>query len=133
MGVIGYKGSINGGMKMIKKMLERGTLNISEDVFAIISSIVIDEMEGIASTVSDFRDDFIRVVNKKGNQRGISINQNEEELLIDIKVSVYLEENLCDLCVELQKRIIDEIKIMTGIEVSAVNVIIDSIRTKEEK
>lgn len=118
---------------MIKKMLDKGTLNISEDVFAIISSIVIDEMEGIASTVSDFRDDFIRVVNKKGNQRGISINQNEEELLIDIKVSVYLEENLCDLCVELQKRIIDEIKIMTGIEVSAVNVIIDSIRTKEEK
>ncbi|KEF35999.1 hypothetical protein M670_04798 [Schinkia azotoformans MEV2011] len=118
---------------MIKKMLERGTLNISEDVFAIISSIVIDEMEGIASTVSDFKDDFIRVVNKKGNQRGISINQNEEELLIDIKVSVYLEENICDRCIELQKRIIEEIKIMTGIEVSGVNVMIDSIRMKEEK
>lgn len=118
---------------MIKKMLERGTLNISEDVFAIISSIVIDDMEGIASTVSDFKDDFIRVVYKKGNQRGISINQNEEELLIDIKVSVYLEENICDVCIELQKRIIDEIRIMTGIEVSGVNVMIDSIRTKEEK
>ena len=114
-------------------MLEKGTLNISEDVFAIISSIVIDETEGIASTVSDLKDDFIRVVNKKGNQRGISVNQNEEELFITIKVSVYLSEKICDSCVELQKRIIDEIKVMTGISVSGVNVIIDSVRIKEEK
>lgn len=118
---------------MIKKMLEKGTLNISEDVFAIISSIVIDEIDGIASTVSDLRDDFIRVVNKKGNQRGISVNQNEDELLIDIKISVYLGENICDLCIELQRRIIEEIKIMTGVEVTGVNVMIDSVRFKEEK
>ncbi|WP_458414017.1 Asp23/Gls24 family envelope stress response protein [Schinkia sp. CFF1] len=118
---------------MIKKMLEKGTLNISEDVFAIISSIVIEEMEGIASTVSDFKDDFIRVVNKKGNQRGISVSQNEEKLLITIKVSVYLGENICEHCVELQKRIIEEIKIMTGIDVTSVNVLIDSVRMKDEK
>jgi len=118
---------------MIKRMLEKGTLSISEDVFAIISSIVIDEIDGIASTVSDLRDDFIRVVNKKGNQRGISVNQNEDELLIDIKVSVYLGEKICDVCIELQRRIMEEIKIMTGVEVTAVNVMIDSVRLKEEK
>lgn len=118
---------------MIKKMLEKGTLNISEDVFAIISAIVIDEIDGIASTVSDLKDDFIRVVNKKGNQRGITVNQNEEELFIDIKVSVYLSESICELCVELQKRIIEEIKIMTGVEVTGVNVIIDSVRLREDK
>lgn len=117
---------------MIKKILEKGTLHISEDVFAIISSIVIQEMEGIASTVSDLKDDFIRVVNKKGNQRGISVNQSDDLLLIDVKVSVYLAPNICDLCVELQRRIIDEIFAMTGIVVTGVNVTIDSIRFKED-
>ncbi|HHY73885.1 MAG TPA: Asp23/Gls24 family envelope stress response protein [Bacillus bacterium] len=117
---------------MITRILEKGTLSISEDVFAIISSIVIDEMEGIHGTVSDFKDDFIRVVNKKGNQRGISIDQDEGELLITIKVSVYLNEDICGLCTELQKTIIEEIKIMTGIEVTNVNVMIDSVRLKDD-
>ncbi|NSL50747.1 Asp23/Gls24 family envelope stress response protein [Calidifontibacillus erzurumensis] len=117
---------------MIMKMLDKGALHISEDVFAIITSIVINEIDGIASTVSDLKDDFIRVVHKKGNQRGIAVHQNDNELYIDVKVSVYLGENILEVCKQLQKQIIAEIKIMTGIEVTGVNVIVDSVRLKDE-
>lgn len=117
---------------MIKKWLDQGTLSISEDVFAIIATIVIEEMEGIAGTVSDLRDNFKRVVHKKGNQRGIIVENIDDEVLIDIKVSIYFGVNICDLCLMLQKKIKEEIEMMTGIEVTAVNITVESIQFKSE-
>ncbi|WP_017753595.1 Asp23/Gls24 family envelope stress response protein [Calidifontibacillus oryziterrae] len=117
---------------MIKKMLEKGSISISEDVFSIIAAIVIDDMDEIATTVSNIKDDFIRVVNRKGNQKGIIVDNNEEEVSIDVRISVYLGTNICELCKGLQQKISEEIEVMTGIKVANVNVYVDSVKVKEK-
>ncbi len=112
--------------------MEKGTLSITENVFAIISSIVINEIEDIASTVSDIKDDFVRVVNKKGNQRGITIDHTQDQLTIDIKISVYYGACISEVCFDLQKKIKNEIEIMTGVDVHAVNVFVDSVKFRDQ-
>lgn len=115
---------------MIKKTLEKGSLSISEDVFSFIASIVINEMEYIESTVSDIKENIFRVVSRKGNHKGIIVNQKEDEVSLDIKISVYLGTNICDLCYLLQQKIAEEIEIMTGVKVVTVNVFVDSVQIK---
>lgn len=117
---------------MIKKVLEKGSLNISEDVFSFITSIVIDGTDGIAGTVSHIKDDFKRVVNRKGNQKGINVDHSNDDLVsIDVKISVYFGSNICDMCYMLQQKIAEEIEIMTGIKVACINIFVDSVQLKE--
>jgi uncharacterized alkaline shock family protein YloU len=117
---------------MISKLLDRGTLNITEDVFSLITSIAIEDVDGVVGTVSGIRDELTRVWQKKGNQRGIIIEENEQnEVTVHVKIAVHYGTNIIQACHEVQQRVKQEIEVMTGVAVGAVHIIVDQLAFEE--
>lgn len=68
------------------------------------------------------------ILQKLTRKSGIEIEQDDNGLTIELRVSVKTGENILDTCVQLQKLIIDEILELTGIMVNRVHIKIDHIQ-----
>jgi uncharacterized alkaline shock family protein YloU len=116
---------------MINKVLPYGSLHIADQIVALIASLAIVEIEGVAGTVADIKDEMIRVVNKKGKQKGISIEKGElDEISIEMKVALYYGVDIVETCKSIQQAVKQEIETMTGIEVNSVHVKVEQIKVK---
>jgi uncharacterized alkaline shock family protein YloU len=115
---------------MINKVLPYGNVHIADQIVALIASLAIVEIEGVVGTVSDIRDEVIRVVNKKA-QKGISIEKGElDEISIEMKVALYYGVDIVSTCEAIQQAVKNEIETMTGIEVNSVHVKVEQIKVK---
>ncbi|MBM7659495.1 putative alkaline shock family protein YloU [Bacillus mesophilus] len=116
---------------MFTKVLPYGTVHIADQIVALIASLAIVEVDGVAGTVADFKDEMIRVVNKKSRQKGILIEKGEfEEISIEMKVALYYGSDIVETCKAIQAAVKYEIESMTGIEVNSVHVKVEQIKVK---
>lgn len=114
---------------MIQKQLEKGLLYITEDVFSIIASWVVDEVEGVSHTVSDLKD----IVRVRGSKKGITVeNRDDDELILEMKVAVYYGVRIPEVCKQLQYKVRKEIKLMTGLDIDEVNITVEQLTTAKE-
>ncbi|WLR52204.1 Asp23/Gls24 family envelope stress response protein [Bacillus tianshenii] len=114
---------------MVSKWLERGELTISDEVIAVIAALTAQEIDGVASFVSDIRDDFSRVVNKRGGKRGVFVETNEEnETVLTMKVAVDYGVKIAEVCHNVQRAVKEEVEMMTGISVKEVNVSVVQVK-----
>lgn len=112
---------------MMALPLKSGTLHITDEVVAIITEEVVDETEGIARTVSGFREEFARVVNKNP-ARGVDVDTQTGSVIIDVKICVVYGYNVSKVCYDFQDKVKSEVEMMTGVEVDTVNVYVEQIR-----
>lgn len=112
---------------MIHRFLERGSLNITEDVFSMLTKIGLDEVDGIVGTKSGIKEGVSRVVYNKGNHKGITIEEEDKEIIITVKIAVNTNRNILTVCRELQHFIKNEIECMTGVVVKKVNVQVEQL------
>jgi uncharacterized alkaline shock family protein YloU len=117
---------------MITKILDRGTLNIAEEVIALIASTSIKEVEGVVGTVSGIRDEIARVVSKNGNQRGVIVKNDDEKVSIHMKIAVYYGAPIQACSLKLQEKVKHDIEKMTGIDVQCVDISIEHIVVQDE-
>lgn len=112
---------------MIQQMLKRGTLSMTDEVFTIIAAMVLSDMEGngIQSVSSRITDEFIRLIGKKSSQKGIDIKKEKNGIILTVKISIQYGLSILDITHKLQKYIKQEIELLTGVEVIAVNVLIE--------
>lgn len=111
---------------MMPLSLKSGTLHITDDVAAMITEAVINETNGIAGTMSGFRDAFASVVNKNVT-RGIAIDSGTGAFIIDTKISVVYGYNIGQVCYEFQQKVQNDVAMMTGFRVDKVNVYVEQI------
>lgn len=111
---------------MMAMPLKSGTLHITDDVVAIITEAVVNESDGLAGTISGFRDEFARVVNKNP-ARGIGVDTQSGAVVIEVKVSAVYGSNISEACYNFQEKVKKEVEMMTGVEVDKVNVYVEQI------
>lgn len=106
---------------MLVKPLAKGTLHVTEEVVAIIAEAAVNDTKGVSGTISGLRDEFARVVNKNP-AKGILVDGSESEMVIQVKVSLLYGVNIKNVCHELQKRIKQNVEMMTGVAVQSVHI-----------
>lgn len=111
---------------MMVKPLVKGTLHITDEVVAIIAEAAVHDTVGVAGTSGGIREEFIRVVSKNP-ARGITVQSAENETEIEVKVSLFFGVNIQEVCYQMQEKIKQEVEMMTGVAVSAVNVYVEQI------
>lgn len=114
------------------------TIQIADDVVAIIAGKAVSEVEGVAEMAGGFAGGITEVLSGKKNlSKGIKVDIEEKEAKIDVNIIVEYGVRIPDVAFEIQNRVKKAVEAMTGLNVTNVNVHVQGVKTvtdeKDEK
>jgi len=110
------------------------SIQIADDVVAIIAGKAVSEVEGVASMAGGFAGGISEVLSGKKNlSKGIKVDIGEKEAKIDVNIIVEYGVRIPDVAFEIQNRVKKAVEAMTGLNVSNVNVHVQGVKTVNEE
>ena len=103
---------------------ERGAINISEDVIAVMAAASVSEVEGVATLAGQ---DITGVVGKKGFGRGVKVTFEDNTIVIDAIIMVRYGSSVTEVAGKVQAAISNAVTSMTGMAAPVVNVRVNGI------
>jgi uncharacterized alkaline shock family protein YloU len=110
-----------------------GSINISEDVIAIIALESMGGVQGIGGISSAHGRDIAELLSKKSAAKGVRVKVEDSSITIDAYVMVKYGFAVNEVAKSIQSQVSDAVESMTGLSVSAVNVHITGISFDKEK
>lgn len=102
--------------------VDKGTVNISEEVIAAIAALAISEVDGVCGLSSSFTADLKEMLGKKNMSKGVKLTMEEETVSIECFVVVTYGFEIPAVAANVQETVTTSVESMTGLKVSAVNV-----------
>lgn len=116
------------GKEYISREEELGSVNISEDVLAVIAGAAAIEVEGVSALGSGLGSDVAAMVNsRKGLSKGVRLAVEDDKVTIDIAVLVKYGYVVPDVARAVQDAIASAVENTSGLEVAAVNVTVAGV------
>jgi uncharacterized alkaline shock family protein YloU len=113
--------------------LEKGSINISEDVLTVIAAVAAADVEGVHGHSVVHAKDAGKMVGRKGHPKGVKLAVDGDNITIDIDIIVEFGYSVSDVGAQVQKSVISAIEDAAGISVAAVNVNISGIALKKKE
>ncbi|MGB0334774.1 MAG: Asp23/Gls24 family envelope stress response protein [Opitutales bacterium] len=111
-----------------------GEIRINHSVVASIVRLAALEVSGVAAVGGGFVDGIAEIFSKKSDERGVRVEEDEVgDYQIEIRVILRFGVELASVASEIQQRIAEQVEKMTSKSVARVNVVIDGVRTDDEK
>ena len=110
----------------ITKQEEKGTVNISEDVIAVMVGAVVAEVEGVAGLGSPNTPELVDLFGRKNPVKGLKIRFIDEKITIDVLIVVRASGSITDTAVRVQDTVCSEVESITGMN-TVVNVHVTGI------
>ena len=111
---------------------DKGSVNISEEVVAIVAGSAALEVEGVAGLYSTPGRDLAELLGKKNLSKGVKIQMEDGMILADIYIMAALGVAITEIGEHVQNAVATAIESTTGMTVSAVNVHICGIAMKSK-
>lgn len=109
-----------------------GSVNIADEVVTVISSMAVKDVEGVVGMVGSVAGGFAELLGKKNPSKGVRTVREGDAVTVFLSVIVEYGAKIPDVAWNLQTKVKNDIEAMTGLEVKAVNVAVDSIALVEE-
>lgn len=110
------------------------TIQISDDVVAIIAGKAVTEAPGVYAMAGGFAGGISEVLSGKKNlAKGIKVEVGEKEARIDVNIIVEYGTRIPDVAFDIQNRVKSAVEAMTGLKVVAVNVHIQGVNTESNE
>ena len=100
---------------------EKGSINISEDVIAVIASNALAEVDGIAAFSSTSGADLGELIGKKTAAKGVRVSFADDVVCVDLTVMVRFGVSITGVAEKAQRAVSAAVESMTGLR-SSVNV-----------
>ena len=110
-----------------------GTVQISDDVLAVISALAATEPEGIASIRDGLSGDQISRSGMKALAKSVKVTVDEGRITVHLVLNMKYGYNIPDTTKQVQEKVKDTLENMTGLEVKAVHVSIADVQTQTIK
>jgi uncharacterized alkaline shock family protein YloU len=110
-----------------------GSVNISEDVLAIIAGSAAAETEGVHALYPSYGRDIGELLSKKSLSRSVKIAVSERSVTIDVFIVVELAVAVNSVAEAVQRAIAEVVETSVGVKPDAVNVHICGISLKKNK
>lgn len=107
-------------------------IRISEEVIETIVGIAASEIDGVAALSGSLADGIAGVLGRKSIRKGVRVQVEGERVSVDVSIIVDYGCKIHDVSGKIQKRIRDEVKSMTGMEVTDIIVNVVGINIKDE-
>lgn len=98
-------------------------VEITKDVLAGIAGIAMESVKGVAPAVPPVKVGEVFA----GRRRGINVSRTGQAVTIDVTVNVCYGKSIPEVAREVQQVVCDNIELMTGLNVKAVNVTVQGI------
>lgn len=102
--------------------VEKGTVNISEEVVAAIAALAISEVEGVYGLSSSFTADIKEMLGRKNMSKGVKLTIEDEVVTVECFVVITYGSEIPAVAANIQDAVITAIESMAGLKVAAVNV-----------
>lgn len=102
--------------------VEKGTVNISEEVVAAIAALAVSEVEGVYGLASSFTADLAEMLGKKNLSRGVRLTIEESVVTVEAFVVVTYGYEIPQVARAIQDNVISAVESMTGLTCNTVNV-----------
>lgn len=99
---------------------EKGSINISEEVIAVIAASAAAETEGVASLSGG--NEFSELLGRKNISRGVKITVEGERVKVDVWLTVLLGVSVSRVGQKVQEAVASAVESATGLGVAEVNV-----------
>ena len=114
------------------KDVEKGTINISEEVVAAIAAVAVREVEGVYGLQSSFTADIKEMLGSKNLSRGVKLTIEEDVVTVECFILLTYGYEIPKVASAIQENVINAVESMTGLSVATVNVDVCGIATPKE-
>ena len=111
----------------ITRKMDKGTINISEDVIVSLVKTALLETEGVADLANASGSEVAELTGFKTNIRGVKIRYQEERLSVDAVITVSYGSNIVDVARRAQEAVLTAVQSSTGFDAAEVNVHVTGI------
>jgi uncharacterized alkaline shock family protein YloU len=102
--------------------VDKGTVNISEEVVAAIAALAASEVEGVFGLSSSFTADLKQLLGKKNMSKGVKLTIEDRVVSVECFVVVCYGFDIPAVAAAIQESVASAVESMTGLSVSEVNV-----------
>jgi len=99
-----------------------GTIKISDEVIATITTVAVSEIDGVCGFMGSFAGEIVSKFSKKNSNKGIKVTTNENETVIDINIIVRYGIRIPEIAWEVQENVKKSVESMSGLSVVKVNI-----------
>jgi len=121
------------GKGYIKNSDDKGSVNISEDVVAVIAAAAAVEVEGVHGPFVSHGKEITNMLGRRALSRGVKLHIEGDVVTVDVHLIAEMGYSVNDVGMHVQKAVITAIEDAVGVTVSAVNVHICGIASKKNK
>jgi len=117
----------------IRSSDEKGSVNISEEVVAVIAAAAAIEVDGVHSLFFSPGKELSNMLSRKGLSRGVKLHIDGDDISVDIYIMAEIGYPVNEVGGEIQRAIASAVEAAVGVTVSAVNVHICGVSLKKTK
>ncbi|MBQ3552874.1 MAG: Asp23/Gls24 family envelope stress response protein [Clostridia bacterium] len=104
-----------------------GRILFSADVISTIAGLAAGEVDGVTAMSGNVVEGFTELFGKKNLTKGIKAEINDNSVNIAISVIVEYGYRINEVCANVQTNVKNSVETMTGLNVRAVNIYVQSI------
>lgn len=104
-----------------------GTVQIADEVVAIIAGLAATEVDGVASMAGNITNELVGKLGMKNLSKGVKVEVMEGVVSVDLALNIKYGYSIPKTSANVQEKVKAAIENMTGLEVSDVNVSIADV------
>ena len=111
-----------------------GTVQIADDVVAMIASLATTEVDGgVSAMAGNVTNELMSKVGVKSLTKGVKVEVLDKNVTVDLTVTMEYGYNIPATCQAVQQKVKNAIENMTGLTCSDVNIRIAGVNMKKDK
>ena len=108
-----------------------GTVQIADEVVAIIAGLAATEVEGVGSMNGNITNELVGKLGMKSLSKGVKVDVLDNVVCVDLNLNLEYGYNIPEICQTVQEKVKTAIENMTGLQVSDVNISIASVELEK--
>lgn len=117
---------------VLKEDEKEGSVQIADDVVAMIASLAATEVKGVSSMAGNITNELMSKVGMKKLTKGVRVDVKNGEVNIDLAVTMDYGYNILSTCQQVQNKVKAAVENMTGLSCNSVNIRIAAVNMKKE-
>lgn len=110
-----------------------GTVNIADDVVAMIASLATTEVDGVSAMAGNITNELMSKVGMKSLTKGVKVDVQADHVTVDLAVTMEYGYNIPATCQKVQAKVKSAIENMTGLTCTDVNIRIAGVNMKKDR
>ncbi len=110
-----------------------GSVQIADDVVAMIASLATTEVGGVSAMAGNITNELMSKVGMKNLTKGVKVDVLNGNVSVDLAVTMEFGCNIPATCQKVQLKVKNAIENMTGLTCSDVNIRIVGVNMKKDK